>query len=139
MKKCLIDTGPMIALFNKSDKYHEKVIAFMKDYNGFLYTTWPVLTEVLYMLNFNIQTQLDFMRWIDTGAVSVKNLENTDISEIIKLIDKYSDIPMDLADASLVMISENENIKEIISIDSDFQIYRSIKKKYLTNIFNYNS
>ena len=137
MKKCLIDAGPMIALFDNSDKYHKITLSFMKKFKGMLYTTWPVLTEVCYMLNFNIQTQLDFMRWVDGGAVTIKNISKPDIARLIELVAQYKNVPMDLADASLLILSENENIDEIISIDSDFHIYRSIKKKYLRNIFDY--
>jgi len=48
---------------------------------------------------------------------------------------KYSDVPMDLADATLIVISEKENIKEIVTIDSDFYIYRNIRNEWLVNIF----
>ncbi len=50
---------------------------------------------------------------------------------------KYSDIPMDLADASLVVLSEKLRIKEIITIDSDYYVYRTINKEMIENIFNY--
>ena len=50
---------------------------------------------------------------------------------------KYSDVPMDFADASLIIISELENIKEILSIDSDFYVYRNIRNGYVRNIFKY--
>ena len=44
---------------------------------------------------------------------------------------------MDFADASLILVSELDNIKEIISIDSDFYIYRNLRNEYIKNIFNY--
>ena len=46
MKNTLIDAGPLIALFNKNDKYHEKIKEFIKNYKGLLTTSWPVITEV---------------------------------------------------------------------------------------------
>lgn len=137
MKNTLIDAGPIIALFNKNDKYHEKIKEFMKNYKGLLLSTWPVVTEVSHMLDFNIQTQIDFLTWINLGGVILENIDNEDISRIIELSRKYSDVPMDLADASLVVLSEKKNIKEIITIDSDYYIYRTIKKEMIENIFNY--
>ncbi|MBI9108761.1 MAG: PIN domain-containing protein [Spirochaetales bacterium] len=137
MKNTLIDAGPIIALFNKNDKYHEKIKDFLKNYKGLLLSTWPVVTEVSHMLDFNVQTQIDFLTWVDLGGIAIENIDNEDIARIIELSKKYSDVPMDLADASLVVLSEKKNIKEIITIDSDYYIYRTIKKEMIENIFNY--
>jgi len=137
MKRCLIDAGPLIALFDKDDKFHISVKDFLKKYEGRLYTTWPVITEVLHMLDFSVGTQIDFLKWISLGAIEVKQIDMSDISTTIDLSEKYSDVPMDFADASLIIISELEDIKEIISIDSDFYIYRNIRNEYVKNIFNY--
>ncbi len=137
MRNTLIDAGPIIALFNKNDKYHEKIKNFLKNYDGKLTSTWPVVTEVSHMLDFNVQTQIDFLTWIQLGGVSIVNVEKDDIGRIIELSEKYSDLPMDLADASLVILSEKLKIKQIITIDSDYYIYRTIKKEMIENIFNY--
>jgi uncharacterized protein len=137
MKRCLIDAGPIIALFDKDDKFHGSIKEFLKGYEGFLYTTWPVITEVLHMLDFSVDTQINFLKWIKRGALDVKQINIEDISRIIDLSEKYSDVPMDFADASLIIVSESENIKEIISIDSDYYIYRNIRNEYVKNIFNY--
>lgn len=137
MKNTLIDAGPLIALFNKNDKYHKQIKEFIKNYSGSLITTWPVLTEVSHMLDFNIKTQIDFLTWVQLGAVSIEDIDNSDILRIIELSKIYSNVPMDLADASLVVLSENLNIKEIITIDSDYYIYRTIDKEMIENIFKY--
>ena len=136
MKNTLIDAGPLIALFNKSDKYHEKIKEFIKNYTGLLTTSWPVITEVCHMLDFNINAQIDFLKWIKLGGLKVEDIETEEIDKIIKLSEKYSDIPMDLADAALIVISERLGIKEIITIDSDYYIYRTTEREMLINIFN---
>ncbi len=137
MRNTLIDAGPIIALFNKNDKYHTKIKNFLKKYDGKLTSTWPVVTEVSHMLDFNVQTQIDFLTWIQLGGVNIEAIKNEDIGRIIELSMKYSDLPMDLADASLVVLSENLKIKKIITIDSDYYDYRTIKKEMIENIFNY--
>lgn len=136
MRKCLIDAGPLIALFDKSDNYHGQILKFMQKFEGRLVTTWAVVTEVLYMLDFNIQVQTDFLRWIGRGALEIPEFSLDHISRIIELSQKYSDIPMDFADATLIVLSETEKINEIITIDSDFHIYRNIRKEMLKNIFD---
>lgn len=137
MINTLIDAGPIIALFNKNDKYHQKIKEFIKTYKGKLTTTWPVITEVSHMLDFNIQTQIDFLTWIKLGAIEVEDIDIQDLNRIIELSKKYSNVPMDLTDASLVVLSEKLNIKKIITIDSDYYIYRTIHKEMIENIFNY--
>jgi len=137
MKNTLIDAGPLIALFNKNDKYHEKIKEFIRNYKGLLTTSWPVITEVCHMLDFNINAQIDFLKWIKLGGLKVEGIETKEIDKIIKLSDKYSDIPMDLADATLIIISERLGLKEIITIDSDYYIYRTTEREMLINIFNF--
>ena len=137
MKNTLIDAGPLIALFNKNDRYHEKIKKSIMAYDGILTTSWPVITEVCHMLDFNINTQIDFLKWIRLGGLRIEDIESTELDRIIQLSKKYSDIPMDLADASLIVISERLRIKEIITIDSDYYIYRTVEREMIKNIFNY--
>lgn len=137
MKKTLIDAGPLIALFDRDDIYHKPIKEFLKSYKGRLYTSWPVITEVLHMLDFSVNVQIDFLKWIYRDALVVVPISKESIKRIIELSEKYSDIPMDFADATLIVISELEDIKEIISIDPDFYIYRNVRKEYLNNIFDY--
>jgi uncharacterized protein len=134
VKNTLIDAGPIIALFDKDDSYHERVKSFLKDFKGMLFTTWPVITEVTHMLSFNIKVQIDFLEWLARGAVRIINIEFEHLQRIIELSKKYSDIPMDLADSSLIVISENHKIPDIITIDSDYYIYRTKSKNELNNL-----
>jgi len=137
MKSTLIDAGPIIALFNKNDKYHKVVKKFLRDYKGKLITSWPVITEASHMLDFNVEVQIDLFKWIRLGGLLIEEMNINEIDRIIELSEKYSDIPMDLADASLVVLSEKLKIKEIITIDSDYYIYRTIEKEMLNNILEY--
>ncbi len=130
----LIDSGPLIALFDRRDRHHSKVLHFLKTYRGKLLTTWPVLTEVSHILDFNLQVQLDFLRWVERGAVEIYTLQEEHLAHIIKMMEKYTDIPMDLADATLMYAAQSERIDKIISIDSDFDIYRTLKNGTLINL-----
>ncbi len=135
MRNILIDAGPLIALFDRNDRFYFKSLRFLEAYHGQLWTTWPVITEVSHMLDFSVKAQLNFLEWIKRGALSIKDLDEQHLFRITALTEKFSDVPMDLADASLVAISETLKISEIASIDSDFYVYRDIRNRYLTNIF----
>jgi len=134
VKNIIVDAGPLIALFDKDDKYHNSVIKFLKTFDGQLITSWPVITEVTHLLSFNVNVQIDFLEWLKRKAVTIVNLENIHLERIIQLSKKYSDVPMDLADSSLIVIAELTNITEIITIDSDYYIYKTKNKKLLNNI-----
>jgi len=134
VQNSLIDAGPVIALFDKDDQYHESVKKYLKTFEGKLFTTWPVITEISYFLNFNINVQLDFYNWIKNKAIQIINFSQNDLTRIIELTKKYSDIPMDLADCSLIMASEELKIDNIISIDSEYYIYRTKDRKILNNL-----
>ncbi|MGM0499929.1 MAG: type II toxin-antitoxin system VapC family toxin [Bacillota bacterium] len=135
MKNTLVDAGPLIALFDKDDIYHKQILEFLKSYNCHLYTTWPVITETLYMLSFSTEVQLDFLSWLDRGGLRVLNFDQSILKRVIDLTKKYNDLPADFADASLVAVAERENIKDIVSIDSDFNVYQTKKGTFLNNIF----
>ena len=124
MKKILIDSGPLIALFDASDKYHTKSIEFIRNNTSELITTITSITETLHLLDFNRMAQIDFLDWINKGAVTIENIERDDLNRIKFLIVKYQDLPMDFADACLVFLGEKLNIREIATIDRDFSIYR---------------
>ena len=137
MLKTLIDSGPLIALFDRGDKYHQVCLEFIKEYKGELITSWSVITEVSHMLDFNLQVQIDFLKWIELGGIKIYDISQSDIIDIRVMMEKYIDILMDLADATLMYIANKEHIKDIVSIDSDFDIYRTLKKQNLNNLLRF--
>lgn len=124
MKKVLIDSGPLIALFDSSDKHHNKTIDFIKSNEYPLITTIASITEALHLLDFNRDAQLDLLEWVHRGGVEICNIENTDFGRIRELTNKYKDLPMDFADSCLVFLAEQLNLDTIATIDRDFTIYR---------------
>ena len=131
----LIDTGPLIALFDRDDKYHTSIIEFLKNTNYRFISTTALLTETMYMLDFNTAVQLNFLEWIMKEGVIIHEIKQSNIKRIIDLTKKYSDRPMDFADATLVIAAEERGIRQIISIDSDFDIYRLYNKMKIENVF----
>ncbi len=124
MKKILIDSGPLIALFDASDRYHQKSIEFIKNNKYPLLTTIASITETLHLLDFNRQAQIDFLEWIDRGAIEIHNIEINAFRRIKELTEKYHDLPMDFADSCLVYLAEQLKLNTIATIDRDFTVYR---------------
>ena len=134
MRKILIDSGPLIALFDRNDKYHPASLEFIKNNRSELITTLASVTEVLHLLDFNRNAQVDFLSWMDSGAVTVEPITTDDFRRIRELITKYSDLPMDFADACLVFLGEKMNVNEIATIDRDFDVYRLKGKRPFTTL-----
>jgi hypothetical protein len=132
--KSLIDAGPLIALFDKDDKYHMPAKTFLMEYTGELVTTWPVITEASHLLDFNINTQIDFLKWLHLEAVKIFHLTSNHFERLIELCRKYADLPMDIADGSLIIASEETGIRNIATIDSDYHVYRTKDKRALKNV-----
>jgi len=124
-----IDTGPIVAIFDKSDKWHRACVETLKRIRKPLVTTWPVITETFYLLGFSHAVQDDLWEFIERGAVSLYEIDSRLAKECRNLVKKYHDLPMDLADASLVAIANANNINTIFTLDRDFRVYRTKKNR----------
>ena len=131
----LIDAGPLIALFDRGDQYHQRIIDFLRKDEYRFVSTLAVFTETAYMLAFNVKAQLDFFNWVLSKGVILSDINQNDMPRIIALTEKYADLPMDLADATLVVTAEKSGIREIISVDKDFDIYRLPGRECIRNVF----
>lgn len=136
MKNSLIDAGPVIALFDRSDQHHERVLNFMKGYEGRLISTWPVLTEISYMLDFSKKTQFDFLDWVKEGGMEIHNFDQWQLGGIREKMEKYSDLPADFADATLIEAAESRSVENIITLGRDFGVYRLSGNKTFVNLLN---
>jgi predicted nucleic acid-binding protein len=121
----LVDTGPLVALLDRSDPYHLTCQETLSSLDDSLVTVWPVVTEAMYMLRAYWQAEDALWEMIDTGAVEILVLGKDDVARMRELMRKYRDLPMDLADAALVRVAERERLRRIFTLDRrDFQIYR---------------
>lgn len=134
MQSIVIDSGPLIALFDGSDRYHQQAVNFIENVKGNLYTNIAVVTEVVHLLDFSQKAQQDFLIWVER-AVIIDQATLTDWDRILVLLRKYADLPADFADASLVVLCERLETLDVASVDSDFTVYRNYLKKPFNNVF----
>ena len=132
----LLDAGPLIALFDSSERHHRPVKAFLKDHPYRYVSTIAVFTEVSHMLDFNTCAQRDFYEWVMYKGVIISDINQHDLPRLVELTQKYADLPMDFADATLVITAEKTGIREIISLDKDFDIYRLPGKEQIRNVYS---
>lgn len=134
MQNIVVDSGPLIALFDGKDRYHQQAVSFIQNLQGNLYTNIAIITEVVHLLDFSQQAQQDFLAWVEQALI-IDQATLEDWTQIINLLKKYSDLPADFADASLIVLCERLGTRNVASVDSDFTIYRNHLKKPFNNVF----
>ena len=134
-ERVVVDSGPCIALFNRDDEYHEQALQFVRDSSAELLSTMAVVTEVMYVLDFSLRAQTDFLTWLRAGAMTLVEPHYDDFDRVKQLMEKYADRPMDFVDGVLVAICERLDIRNVASVDEDFSIYRFKGRGRFTNVF----
>ncbi len=126
----LMDTGPLVALFDKGDERHSVCKKTLSHISGKLVTTWPVLTEAFYFLMESRKAQELLMAFVLSEAVQIHG-ESLLLPRMSQLMEKYEDLAMDFADASLVALAEEMKIEKVFTLDlKDFRIYRPKHAKH---------
>ncbi|MCL2442531.1 MAG: PIN domain-containing protein [Treponema sp.] len=133
--RILIDAGPLIALFDVDDNEHQKTRDFFIKNQYCFISTLAVFAEVSHMLDFSVKAQQDFYEWAMIKGVIISDINQHDLPRVIELTKKYADLPMDFADATLVITAEKTGIREIISLDKDFDVYRLPGKEKIRNVY----
>ena len=128
----ILDTGPWVALIDRSESKHDMCVQWLKNYSGRLYSTEAVLTEVLYLLNFSVKAQTAAIDFVLKSVVEIIPSSVESLKKAKNLIKKYSDLPMDYADATIVCLAMDTGVHDIITFDKkDFNIYRVKKRPFV--------
>lgn len=134
----IVDTGFWLALANRNDKYHLQAQLVIQNIREPLITTWCVVTETCYILLTRLgnYAQMLFIENILAGSFEIFELQTNHIRRMKELLERYSDLPMDLADASLVVLAEYLEHGKILTSDCrDFSIYRWHDTRTFENLF----
>jgi predicted nucleic acid-binding protein len=129
----LADTGFWLALANRADRHHEAAVKALRKHRACLVTTWPVMTETCHLLasRLGVPAELEFVR----SAFEIHAVHREHLPRIEELMQKYRTLPMDLADASLVLLAEEQGSGDIFSTDArDFGAYRWKNRKPFRNL-----
>jgi predicted nucleic acid-binding protein len=121
----LIDTGPLVALFDRKDGQHQRCVAALRGMREPMRTTGPVLTEAFHMLGPGSVGSDRLREFVLKGGLSVWWLDPATLSRAFELMHTYADHPMDLADASLIVAAETLATRKVFTVDrKDFTAYR---------------
>jgi predicted nucleic acid-binding protein len=121
----LVDAGPLIALVDADDHYHLACAASFAGVREALGTVWPAVTEAVFQVGDIRGGPAAIWKLIERGAVRLLPLGEEDVPRIRELMEKYADLPMDLADAALVRVAERDGLRTVFTVDRrDFTVYR---------------
>jgi predicted nucleic acid-binding protein len=122
----LTDAGPLIAILDRGEEHHGACVACLRHLAGPMLTTWPVFTEAMHLLGAAGGWVAQDALWNLVGKRDIEiAAQGPDEQERMRnLMNKYRDRPMDLADASLVALAEELRLRDIFTLDADFQVYR---------------
>lgn len=132
--RILVDTGPLVALFDRRDAHYEACREQARKLPGTLYTCLPVITEASYLLNrYDSNLVHHLLAACRDGVYALLPLDKQDIEPIDRLITKYQDLCLDFADAALMHLAEREGIEQVFTLDRrDFTVFRTSAGKALT-------
>ena len=121
----LIDTGAILALLDRTDRWHAACSVAFRQLRLPLLTTEAVLTELFHLVGDKRSEMEAAWRFVRSGAVILGLIEDMELPHIHSLMSRYWDRPMDFADATLVFLAKRESLTTILTVDhADFATYR---------------
>ena len=128
--QALMDTGPWVALIDRSESKHTECVDWLRKFKGELFSSEAVLTEVLYLLSFSSAAQLAALDFVLRGAITLVPSSVESLRRVKRLMQKYSDLPMDFADATIVCLAQDLATRDVVTLDKKhFNIYRLLRNR----------
>jgi predicted nucleic acid-binding protein len=134
MHAAILDTGPLVAFLDRAERHHRWVVERVDELEGPLLVCEPVLAESMHLLARLPPAQDALLGLLENGALSVAFHIEDHVSELRRLLRKYRDQPMSLADACIVRMAELYDRHAVLTLDSDFSVYRRHGRLSLTLI-----
>ena len=134
MRRILVDSGILLSYYQQREPLHQAVVAFFDQTAAQLISSPICIAEVLWLLGDPgdprvLAAQNHLLGAVSRGGIEAINLLPEDYARVIELNERYADLPGDFADLTLVALSERLDVKEILSLDGDFDVYRRFRRE----------
>ena len=127
----ILDTSPLVALIDKSDRFHGWSVQIWKTLVPPLFTCEAVISEACFLLHRTYGGEEAVIALLKSGVIKIPFHLTEEIEAIGNLMQRYQNVPMSLADACLVRMSELIPGSSILTLDSDFRIYRKNQQEMI--------
>jgi predicted nucleic acid-binding protein len=128
----VVDTGPLVAFFDRAEQHHRWIADRIEELEAPLLICEPVLAETMYLLARYSRAHDALFELLQNGALRVAFRIEEHVDALRKLLQKYRDTPMSLADACIVRMAEIHDQHAVLTLDSDFLVYRKHNRVPLT-------
>lgn len=129
MQAFLTDSGPLVALLNRLDEHHGWAREQFDQVPCPVWTCEGVITEAAYLLHADGLPPWGVVELLEREIIAVRFDLESSLDRVLSLMKKYSDTPMDFVDACLVSMTEAKRDCQLITIDSDFRVYRRFERQ----------
>jgi len=129
METLLIDTGPLVALLDRSDEYHEWAVEQLSHLSGPLVTCEGAVAEATHLLLDAGVQPWGVLELMEREVVTIRFDLESNLDRVLSLMKKYADTPMDFVDACLVTMTEEKRDCRLLTLDADFKIYRRFERQ----------
>lgn len=126
-RQVILDTGPLVALLNARDQWHDWTRQQLAEIAPPLITCEAVISEACFLVQRAAGDLECVLRQFKIGLISIPFTLTAEVETVAGLMRKYADVPMSLADACLVVMAQSFNTSAVLTLDSDFRIYRKGK------------
>ena len=123
----IVDTGPLVAFLDRAERHHRWVTQRVNELEAPLLVCEPVLAEAMFLLARFSRAQEALLDLLQNGALSIAFRIDEQLGALRTLLRKYRDAPMSLADACVVRMAELHDRHAVMTLDSDFSIYRKAR------------
>jgi predicted nucleic acid-binding protein len=134
MSRVVVDTGPLVALLNRSDRHHDWVRQVLDTVEPPVFTCEAVISEACFLLSRIREGQDAVLELLSKDILKVDFRLSSEIDSVRALMKKFRSVPMSFADACLVRISELEPRSRILTLDSDFRVYRRNRRQTIPTV-----
>lgn len=125
----LLDTGPLVAILHREDRHHQRCLEIFEAFRGLLLSTEAALTEAMHLLGRVPGGQQDCLEFFLRGGATLVPATLGSLRRCQSLMIQYADVPIDFADATLVVLAEDTGIRDVFTLDrKGFQVYRIGKR-----------
>lgn len=121
MRSALLDTGALVALINRRDRFHSHLRRLLESYDGRFLTTWPVVAEACSFMPDSLQSRV--LDWLALAPVEIVSID-AGLEFMRQAMTEYADLPCDFADASLLYAASTTRVREVWTLDQDFLVFR---------------
>ena len=135
METVILDASPLVAYFDTGEEYHEWCVQQFESLHPPLLSCEAAIAEAVYLVESRGGDSARIFEFLRDGLIQLPFRLESEVQAVVALRRRYADVPMSLADACLLRLSETRTNARVFTLDRDFKIYRRYGRQVIPLIF----